>query len=105
MRYRSTESILHEVDPKLKIISGGVRRRKRRKVENWEKGRGVECPKCRQETLRLIDGVCPNCNRESDRVRDESIEDREMRRYYRRELNKGTISVGQMREGKLADTR
>jgi len=34
--------------------------------EDWERARGPDCPSCRRETQRLVNGVCPNCQRRRD---------------------------------------
>lgn len=54
MANKSTASVLHEVDPALKIISG--RRRKR----DWDSCLGVACDGCGDEMLRFF-RLCPHC--------------------------------------------
>lgn len=31
--------------------------------EDWEKAKGLDCPSCGRETQRLVNGVCPACQR------------------------------------------
>ena len=102
MRYRNVREAISAVDPDLKIIPGGVRRRKRKPDKNeWEKAGGLFCTRCGQETVRIFNGVCLNCSRE-DIARDEQKQaDRAEKQYYRKKLSEGTISLAQMREGRL----
>ena len=95
---------IQAVDPNLRIIRAGRRRRSRLLQRDWDRAEGVACPKCGQEALRLADGMCNFCWNKADAVTVEEMEDKSMKAYYSRELRKGTISVTQMREGRLADT-
>ena len=52
---------LHAVDPDLTIISGGMRRRIKKKAENWEKSKGEICSQCGKEYFRGRDGMCYSC--------------------------------------------
>lgn len=70
-------------------------------MEDWERARGVNCPKCGAETLRLVSRVCQHCSGRMATVSVERLQDRAMRTYYRTELRKGTISLAQMRRGGL----
>lgn len=70
-------------------------------IEDWDRLGGVYCSQCRAETLRIIDGLCPECWWKAEVERVEKLEDKTMRRYYRRRLQEGTISLSQMREGRL----
>lgn len=93
---------LKEVDPHLTVITGGVRRRtKRSPLGNWERTKGVECPECKGETLRLINDLCPRCSGDAEAKRAEGEGEERMRRYYKDKLRKGEISITQMREGRL----
>lgn len=53
--------------------------------DNWEKARGVVCPKCHQESfrIRLIDGVCISCALRQD---DKDVRDREKKQKFLRFL-------------------
>lgn len=69
--------------------------------EDWNKAGGIFCSSCNQEVVRLKDGLCMECYNEQELKRIEKQEEKSMRRYYRRELNKGTVSISQMKEGRL----
>jgi len=60
MKRKSIADVLHAVDPDLKVISGGLRKKK---GTNWEMAEGNECPRCHVKALRFRpeDGVCINC--------------------------------------------
>lgn len=104
IRKRASE-LFHQVDPSLKVIDGGThhhRRRQRRLTkEDWDETAGVICPDCKQETFRLIDGVCLQCHNEKVAKQEGEEEERSERRYYSRRLREGTISLSQMKEGRL----
>jgi NMD protein affecting ribosome stability and mRNA decay len=70
-------------------------------TEDWERAGGVYCPGCGQETVRLLNGLCPTCAREAAEETDAQIEDRAMRNYYRNEIRKGNINLSRMRQGLL----
>ena len=97
---KSISEALHEVDPNLKIIEGGIRYRRSASKE-WHSAKGVICLECEQETLRIIDGLCPQCYRNREAERERKLEDRTERRYYKEQLRRGTVSLAQMREGRL----
>lgn len=99
MRKKRISEVLHEVDPNLKIIEGGIHYR--RSIKEWHNATGVICPECKQETLRIIDGLCPQCYRDREAERERKLEDRTERRYYKEQLRRGTVSLAQMREGRL----
>lgn len=75
--------------------------RRKTVIEDWEKTGGVYCPKCHQEVVRIINGLCPQCHYAKEKVETEQREEKTMRRYYKRGLKRGMISLGQMREGGL----
>jgi len=105
MGKKRASELFRQVDPGLKVIDGGThyhRRRPRRSTEeDWDKTAGVICPDCKQETVRLIDGMCPQCHNEKVAEREGKEEEKSERRYYGRRLREGTISLAQMREGRL----
>ena len=81
MPRKTLASVLHEVDPHLKIVSGPKRGRKPPRFigvpevqhetettldrENWDKAGGARCFLCGQETMRLLPiekgKLCPSC--------------------------------------------
>lgn len=67
----------------------------------WEDAGGVECPQCHRETLRMLQGLCPACSREQGLVRAATLGDLAERRYYKSQLRKGAISMGELRENRL----
>ena len=69
--------------------------------EDWEKAKGIECPRCGNHSVRLIKGVCPECARDVARQTEEQIENKAMRNYYQDKLRRGTISLSRMRQGLL----
>lgn len=67
----------------------------------WDKTLGITCPNCGKEALRMIAGICLQCYRDKVAEREKIKEDKAERRYYTEQLRKGTISLAQMREGRL----
>jgi len=110
MRRKRASEIFATVDPHLTVIDGG-RRRKKPEVsayrpepmtdEQWDKAGGVTCNGCGRETLRLIDGLCPECSGVVRTEAEEQIEKKAMRRYYMDKLRNGTLNLSRMREGLL----
>jgi len=101
MKKKRASEIFRLVDPHLRVIDGGTHRKRRLAKVNWDKTGGVICPSCNRETVRMIDGVCLQCHREKVAEREKRKEDKAERRYYKEQLRKGTISLAQMREGRL----
>ena len=102
MSYRNVREALRAVDPDLKIIPGGVRRSKRTAgTKDWEACGGLFCTRCGQETVRMFDGMCLTCYHEDIAQREQKQADRAEKQYYRKKLSEGTISLAQMREGRL----
>jgi predicted amidophosphoribosyltransferase len=69
--------------------------------DEWERARGVLCPRCNNETLRLMDGVCPRCAREITEEWERGRENRTLRNHYRAKMREGTLDLHRMREGLL----
>ena len=101
MEKRRASEIFRLVDPHLRVIDGGTHRKRRLTKVDWDKTGGVTCPSCNRETVRMIDGVCLQCYRDRVAEREKKEEDKAERRYYKEQLRKGTISLAQMREGRL----
>ena len=59
------------------------------------------CGHCGHETFRLLDGLCPRCSQAKGLKAVEAAEDQEMRSYYARRLRAGTVSLQELREGRL----
>lgn len=75
--------------------------KKRMSTNEWNDAQGVVCPKCGEETFRLIDGTCLSCYNRNVAERERKLEDKRERRYYKDALKRGTISLRQMKEGRL----
>lgn len=105
MEKKRASELFRQVDPSLKVIDGGThyhRHRPRHSTrEDWDKTMGVACPDCKQETMRLIEGICSQCYNEKVAKRERKKEERSERSYYSRRLREGTISLAQMRGGRL----
>lgn len=100
MRRKKASEIFAAVDPHLKVIDGGRRRkRKKRELTEWEKAGGVFCPACREETVRILRGVCPSCFKKLDAERIEKLAVQSKKRYYWGELQAGRITLSQMKKG------
>lgn len=102
-RKRASE-IFAEVDPNLKVIDGGTRRRHSSTPltkREWDKAKGVTCQGCGRETLQSINGLCPQCANSKEAERVEEQEKNSMRRYYSRKLSEGTLDLHRMKEGLL----
>lgn len=102
---KKASEIFGEVDPNLRVINGGVHysERKPRVVtfEDWERVGGIRCSGCGDEVVRLIDGLCLQCHGEAEAERAKKAGEKSERRYFKNQLRKGTISLAQMREGRL----
>lgn len=99
---KKASEIFHPVDPELNIIDRGQRRKSRKATGlEWNRAGGVICPECGEETLRILYGTCLQCYNEKVSESERKLEDRSERRYFRRKLNEGTISLRQLREGRL----
>lgn len=105
---KKASEIFGPVDPNLKVIDSGTHHRRQHQhrletlnQDDWDKSRGVICPRCNNETLRLIDGVCLQCSREIVEKWEEKNEDRILRRHYRAKLKDGTLDLHRMKEGLL----
>ena len=101
MEKKRASEIFRLVDPHLRVIDGGTHRKRRLTKVDWDNTGGVTCPSCGQEALRMIDGICLQCYRNKVAEREKREEDKAERRYYKEQLRKGTISLAQMREGRL----
>ena len=101
MERKRASEIFRLVDPHLRVIDGGTHRKRRLTKVDWNKAGGVVCPACGKETFRMIDGICFQCCRDKVAEREKRKEDKAERRYYKEQLMKGTISLAQMREGRL----
>lgn len=71
------------------------------KEQDWEKTGGLFCKQCRGESVRIFDGLCLNCYHEAIARREQQQEEKSEKRYYQRRLSEGTISLAQLREGRL----
>jgi len=97
---------LHAVDPDLKIVHGAARHRKKvsSKIssnDSWEAAGGLFCRQCRQETVRIFDGLCLTCHYAAIAEREQQQGEKAEKRYYQRKLSEGTMSLAQLREGRL----
>jgi len=102
-RKRASE-IFGEVDPHLRVIDGGTRRRHRSlpliQME-WERARGVNCKICGQESFRLKDGVCIHCLEKNELEDVEEMGRKQTKRYLIRALQTGQITVSDAKAGRL----
>lgn len=67
----------------------------------WDKTNGVVCPTCEQKSLRMIDGICIQCHRNKVAEKEERLGRKRERRYFIEKLRRGTISLAQIKEGRL----
>jgi len=65
MRFKRASEIFRDVDPNLKVIDGGRRRRRlsARGQAEWDKLNGTKCHRCGEDAVRFRpeDRVCINC--------------------------------------------
>lgn len=59
------------------------------------------CGHCHQEAFRLLDGLCPRCSEGRDVQVVEEAEDKAVRAHFKRALRAGTVSLQELREGRL----
>lgn len=69
--------------------------------EDWSRCAGIICPRCNRESFRMVEGVCFSCYSHKIMKKEENMEDHAMKDYYRRALREGTVSLVEMREGRL----
>lgn len=69
--------------------------------QEWEAAGGLFCRQCGQETVRIFGGLCLNCHYEVNAKREQQQEEKSEKRYYQRRLSEGTISLAQLKEGRL----
>lgn len=69
--------------------------------KEWDNACGVYCPRCHHETMRVLDGLCSQCQSRVEEERVEKLERRKMKRYYTDKLRRGEITLSQMRRGEL----
>lgn len=69
--------------------------------EDWEKATGFICSDCGRETMRVIDGLCPQCHNRVSMEQEEEAGRKREKRYLISLFNKGKITLAQMREGRL----
>ena len=67
--------------------------------EDFDKVQGIVCNQCGEETFRILNGLCPQCQLQSEAARAERAEERAMRKYYKRRLRRGDISLAQVKDG------
>jgi len=56
--------VLHQVDPKLRIVEARLwpgKKRTKMNQADWEKAAGVKCGDCVREVFRTRDGLCMEC--------------------------------------------
>lgn len=96
MKPKSVSQVLHEVDPGLTVIRrrSSTHRREKKAVklnevsttkfpsytphhssdDDWNNTGGLRCPRCGQETVRFIRGVCLVCARKAEERTEQEIE-------------------------------
>lgn len=70
---------------------------------DWDRAGGLFCPQCNQETVRLINGVCPTCAKVNSEKASENIEEKSTRNYIKYRLREGTLSLPALRSGQLGN--
>lgn len=68
-------------------------------TRDWDAAAGVICPQCGQETLRIINGKCPQCFRNVTAESEYDMERRATKNFYIDALRKGRITLTQMKHG------
>ena len=70
----------------------------------WAKSVGVPCSRCKEPSLRLLDGLCISCYTQNAVKAQETLEKKATKGYYSRMLREGRITLTEMREGQLASS-
>lgn len=88
MKRKPASVIFGAVDPNLRVVNGGMRRRTKDR-ENFEKAHGDECPRCHEEAWRFrpYDGVCFNCEHKLDVKEDRDLRNKAKFRKFREKHN------------------
>ena len=63
----------------------------------WASAGGAACPKCRGETVRFLEGVCPSCFKTMDAERTERMEKRIKKRQAFAAVMKGDLTLSDLR--------
>ena len=72
-----------------------------RQEDDWEKSGGLFCPSCGNEVVRIIEGRCPQCHQAMIAIREAQAADRAERRYVVQRLREGTLSLHDLKRGRL----
>ena len=90
---KKASEIFAAVDPHLKVIDGGTRRRKKKELSDWEKLDGAKCPKCGKDALRFRpeDGVCMVCAGEAN---EKELRDERKRARFLRYMRSHNAQIG-----------
>jgi uncharacterized Zn finger protein (UPF0148 family) len=98
MKRKRASEIFAAVDPNLKVIDGGSRRRRRRKLSaqsmlDWQKLGGTKCPRCGQDALRFRpqDGVCIVC---AGQLNEKELRDEKKRAQFLRYMRAHNARIG-----------
>lgn len=71
-------------------------------LEEWEKAAGPKCPRCGQEVYRFVGGMCVGCYNKQEGDRLEKLALRGEKRYYFQELQRGRLTLRELRKVHLA---
>ena len=68
---------------------------------DWEQAKGIICSKCSLEVFQVRDGICLTCYAEAEQLREASQSVKRLKRYYKRALAAGRVTLTQMKQGLL----
>jgi hypothetical protein len=101
MKRKRASEIFAVVDPNLKVIDGGTRRRRHRKLStqamlDWQKLGGTKCLRCGQDALRFRpqDGVCIFC---AQKLNEKEIRDERKRARFLRFMRAHNAQIDRKR--------
>lgn len=66
--------------------------------DDWDKGAGLICNQCGNESFRIIEGMCTQCWNEAEARRIEVLERKSEKRYYIRQLMTGQMTLTEMKK-------
>ncbi len=99
MQKKKASELFASVDPHLKVIDGGIRRKQHSKQEDWEAAGGGICPRCKEEVVRFRpqDGVCRAC---ADSLNEKHFEDERKRAKQLRYMKAHNARINRKRATK-----
>lgn len=72
---------------------------------DWDISKGKPCSVCGRLSFRLPDGMCMECYGNIQVEAAEQAGEKSERRYFKRLVRQGTISISELRDGRVPGER